>query len=150
MSTILLANKGLIVDPKSLHYACNLSQEIKADLSILEIISQPQTGLQKLKQNLKKIRIFLENSMVNITYAEQLEVEHYKKIIQQELKGIQATGINPNIYIQRGDIVTVLKNFVQKHQDIVMAIIPSYNFNLNKHILAQLKIVIGIPLIVVK
>ncbi|SDN20120.1 hypothetical protein SAMN04488516_1016 [Desulfonauticus submarinus] len=157
MNTILLANQGFKADRKALQYACNLSQEMKANLSILEIIpfNKPKNNLEKLKNNLKKIRMFLEDRMVNITYAESLSLEDYKKIIYQEVKSINSNLpnknlIKPEIYIQQGSLIKEIKNFVNKHRDVLMTILPVYAFKLNHKGLCQLKKELDIPLVLIK
>ncbi|KUJ96076.1 MAG: hypothetical protein PWR24_2050 [Desulfonauticus sp.] len=157
MSCILLASSNFNLNPKALKYAWELSEELNSKFSILEVmsLSAEKNYLDKIKDKFKKIRWFLEDSMVSITYAEALTLDEYKKNIQKELeiinkyKPIDKAKI-PDIYIKQGDIVKEIKEFIIKHRNIVMTILPVYSLGLNSKQVFTLRKDINTPLVVVK
>ncbi len=157
MSCILLASSNFNLNPKALKYAWELSEELNSKFSILEVmsLSAEKNYLDKIKDKFKKIRWFLEDSMVSITYAEALTLDEYKKNIQKELeiinkyKPIDKAKI-PDIYIKQGDIVKEIKEFIIKHRNIVMTILPVYSLGLNSKQVFTLRKEINTPLVVVK
>jgi len=157
MSCILLASSNFNLNPKALKYAWELSEELNSKFSILEVmsLSADKNYLDKIKDKFKKIRWFLEDSMVSITYAEALTLDEYKKNIQKELeiinkyKPIDKAKI-PDIYIKQGDIVKEIKEFIIKHRNIVMTILPVYSLGLNSKQVFTLRKDINTPLVVVK
>jgi nucleotide-binding universal stress UspA family protein len=85
MQKILLAIDGITPDKKALYYAVELCKRIKAELSVLEVIS-PRNSFRYFRnwgERVNKARKYVEDSMVAVTFAQAGEHE-LAKAIQEE------------------------------------------------------------------
>jgi nucleotide-binding universal stress UspA family protein len=124
MEKILLAIDGITPNKKTVHYAVELCKRIKAELNILQIINSLHLG-----ERVKRVRRYVEGSMIAATFAEAGEHEMAKDLREQTLKKInrllpesEKEAVHCHLSVRSGSPDKEIINYVNDHRDIVLTI----------------------------
>jgi nucleotide-binding universal stress UspA family protein len=166
MEKVLLAIDGGTPDQKAFRYAIALCKQIKAELSIFQII-RPQYYREYIKKIRKKAllaRTYIEGSMVAATFAEAGEHETALDIVAEASKQIEhllseskKEGVHCHFSIKSGNPEKEIINYVNDHRDVVLAIFDASHQDVNrivnvsekKNALARIKKDLPVPLVTV-
>ena len=131
MQRILLAIDGITPDKKALYYAVELCKRIKAELSVLEVISPRNYPryIKNLGERVNQARRYVEDSMVAVTFAEAgdhevaraLQEEAQKKI-SQLLPESERDAVHCRLSMKSGSPDKEIVRYVNDHRDIVLTI----------------------------
>jgi nucleotide-binding universal stress UspA family protein len=166
MEKVLLAIDGTTPDQKAFRYAIALCKQIRAELSIFQII-RPQYYHEYIKKIRKKAllaRKYIEGSMVAVTFAEAGEHETALDIVAEASKQIEhllseskKEGIHCHFSIKSGNPEKEIINYVNDHRDVVLTIFDTSDQDVNrivngsqkKNALAKIKKDLPVPLVTV-
>ena len=90
MEKVLLAIDGISPSKQILQYALQLSQRIRAQLNVLEIITPESSKeyVSKVRRVVNHTKRYFEGSMVAATFAEAGEHEMAKELMEQALENL--------------------------------------------------------------
>lgn len=166
MEKVLLAIDGATPDQKAFRYAIALCKQIKAELSIFQII-RPQyyrEYIKKIRNKALLARKYVESSMVAATFAEAGEHETALDIVAEASKQIEhllaeskKEGVHCHFSIKSGNPEKEIINYVNDHRDVVLTIFDasdqdvnrSVNVSQKKNALAKIKKDLPVPLVTV-
>jgi nucleotide-binding universal stress UspA family protein len=166
MEKILLAINGITPDKKVFGYALNLCQSIKAELSVLQVISPRhyRRYLKKIREKAAYARAYIEGSMVAATFAESGDYETARTLMAHALKDLNdllpesdKAGIRYQVTMKTGDPGQEIVQFVNAHSDVVLAIYDAVQeedalgkvSGLRKPLHRKIKENLSVPLVVV-
>ncbi|UCD89799.1 MAG: universal stress protein [Desulfobacterales bacterium] len=167
MEKVLLAIDGATPDQKVFRYAIALCKQIRAELSIFQII-RPQYYREYIKKIRKKAllaRTYIESSMVAATFAEAGEHETALDIVAEASKQIEhllseskKEGVHCHFSIKSGNPEKELIDYVNDHRDVVLTIFDASDSDVNrivnvsqkKNALAKIKKDLPVPLVTVQ
>ena len=131
MQRILLAIDGITPNKKALYYAVELCKRIKAELSVLEVIS-PRNYFRYIKnlgERVNQARKYVEDSMVAVTFAEAGDHEMAKALqeeaqrkISQLLPESERDAVHYRLSMKSGSPDKEIVRYVNNHRDIVLTI----------------------------
>lgn len=165
MKKVLLAIDGITPDQKVFGYAVELCKRIKAELSVFQII-WPKNWSKYLKEMRKKAdqtRMYVQNSMVAVTFAEAGEHETARDIMAEASKQMDRLmsesakeGVQCHYVIKSGNPEKEIINYVNAHRDVVLTIYDSdvqstgvEGANKKRAALANIKRNLPVPLVLV-
>ena len=131
MQRILLAIDGITPDKKALYYAVELCKRIKAELSVLEVISPRNYPryIKNLGERVNQARRYVEDSMVAVTFAEAGDHEVAKALQEEAQKNIsqllpesERDAVHCRLSMKSGSPDKEIVRYVNDHRDIVLTI----------------------------
>jgi nucleotide-binding universal stress UspA family protein len=131
MEKVLLAIDGISPSKQILHYAVQLSQRIRAQLNILEIISPKRSKeyLDRVRRVANHTKRYFERSMIAATFAEAGEHEMAQELRAQALENLnqllpdsEKAGMACQLTLKPGHFAEEILKYVKTHRDVVLAI----------------------------
>lgn len=163
MKQILLAINGDIPTKTVFRYSVDLCNRIRAELNILQFI-QNGNLTRRLANTHKKVgRLgkFLEDSFAGVAFAEEGAFSMADEMVSgisdplRKLIRNNQTGVPVKVALSHGRLETELSNYIERHQDIVLAIFDPAT-DVQKHprqylsTMEQIKRKLCVPLVIVK
>ncbi|MBW1740436.1 MAG: universal stress protein [Deltaproteobacteria bacterium] len=148
MGKVLLAIDGITPDKKAFSYAVQLCKRIRAELSVLQIISPKNYGqyLKKVRKRAHHAKRYIEGSMIAATFAEAGEHKMAQDIKEQALKNInqllpesEKASVDYHLTMKSGNPDKEVINYVDSHRDIVLTIYDAPKEGGNKKAIAREK-----------
>ncbi len=141
MKTVLLAIDGERPSRQALDYAVGLCRQMKARLSILQVIGAGKRALNEtiLCDKVKNIRNMAEEAMIEITFAES--GERYKthtfskrpnKSYPDCLKKEKANVFIDDLQVIRGNTAKEISGYLRSHNEVVLTVYDSSDNNTGK------------------
>lgn len=131
MQKILLAIDGITPDKKALYYAVELCKRIKAELSVLEVIS-PRNYFKYIKnwgERVNQAKRYVEDSMTAVTFAEAGDHEMAKALQEEAQKNFsrllpesERDAVHCRLSMKSGNPDKEIVRYVNDHRDIVLTI----------------------------
>lgn len=131
MEKVLLAIDGISPSKQILHYAVQLSQRIRAQLNVLEIISPNRSKeyIHRVRRVANHTKRYFERSMVAATFAEAGEHEMAQELTAQALENLnqllpesEKAGMASRLTLKPGHFAEEILKYVETHRDVVLAI----------------------------
>jgi nucleotide-binding universal stress UspA family protein len=131
MEKVLLAIDGISPSKQILQYAVQLSQRIRAQLNVLEIITPESSKeyVSKVRRVVNHTKRYFEGSMVAATFAEAGEQEMAKELMEQALENLnqllpesEKPGKACQLTLKQGHFPVEILKYVKTHRDVVLAI----------------------------
>jgi nucleotide-binding universal stress UspA family protein len=166
MKQVLLTIDGVTPDLKAFHYAVALCKQIRAELSIFQIIRPRyyRKYLEKIRKNTFLARTFIKSSMVAATFAEAGEHETALEIMDEASKEIkrllsesEKSGVHCHFSMKAGNPEKEIIDYVNTHRNVVLTIYDAANQSADQndkvsekeHVLEKIKKYLPIPLVMV-
>ncbi len=131
MEKVLLAIDGISPSKQILHYAVQLSQRLRAQLNVLEIISPKRSKeyIHRVSRVANHTKRYFERSMVAATFAEAGEHEMAQELTAEALKNLnqllpesEKAGRACQLTLKPGHLAEEILKYVKTHRDVVLAI----------------------------
>jgi hypothetical protein len=131
MKTVLLAIAGETPNRKALHYAVELCREMKARLSVLQVInpSRKNRTSQFIADCAEKIRSTIEETMTAIAFSEVGEPPPFKNksaeatFAKGRVADRKKSGeILEELIVKRGKASREIVGYIKKNRDIVLTV----------------------------
>ena len=131
MEKVLLAIDGISPSKQILQYAVQLSQRIRAQLNVLEIITPERSKdyVSKVRRVVNHTKRYFERSMVAATFAEAGEQEMAQELMEQALENLnqllpesEKAGKACQLTLKQGHFPVEILKYVKAHRDVVLAI----------------------------
>ncbi len=162
MKQVLLATNGEAPSQKAFFYAVELSQRVRARLSILCFIEKErlEAHLVKTRKKAAGMSRFLEDSFADAGLAQGglfLDADQVRcgacSPLKEMLKG-HITGVDLEVTVSGGDPETDIEPFVESHRNVILTILDSSKKEdspgKKKALINLLKKKLGVPVVVVK
>ena len=131
MKTVLLAIAGETPNRKALRYAMELCREMKARLSVLQVInpSRHNRTAQFIVDCTKKIRATVEETMTAITFSEvdepppsEKRYANEKQETVQDSDHKKSGKLLEELIVKRGKASKEIVGYIRKNRDIVLTV----------------------------
>lgn len=142
MQKILLAIDGLKPSRSVFRYAVQLCQILKAELSVLQIITPKYYSacFKKIREKAQRAGQYLEGAMAAAAFAEAGEHETANAVMDEARKNLnmllpetEKAGVPVHLTTRSGRSGKEIIHFVKKHRDVVLTIYDAAEEDSQKH-----------------